>query len=71
MPEERDSSPEFEVWLECLKLAKKKVGSRVRSRRLMVRQQALREVAALAASTDIKRQALQNVLARKSKKTRE
>jgi hypothetical protein len=57
----------FAIRLEALKVAEKKVGSRVKSGRLSVRQQALREVETLAGSPEIKAEARNRVLAQQSK----
>ena len=61
---------EFEVRLRALKLAEDKVGSRVRSQRVSVRQKALLEVAALAESAEIRELAREQVLARKIGRSR-
>ena len=59
---------EFEVRLRALKIAENRVGSRIRSRRIGVRQKALLEAAALADSAEIKQLARQDVLAKKAKR---
>ena len=59
-----------EIWLEALKIAEKKVGNRVKSKRISRRQQALLEVAALAGSPEVKEEARKRVLARQSPKQR-
>jgi hypothetical protein len=58
---------EFEVRLRALRIAESRVGSRIRSRRLSVRQKALLEAAALAESAEIKEMARRQVLATKAK----
>ena len=59
---------EFEVRLRALKIAENRVGSRIRSRRIGVRQKALLEAAALADSAEIKELARQEILAKKAKR---
>ena len=59
---------EFEVRLRALKIAENRVGSRIRSRRIGVRQKALLEAAALADSAEIKQLARQEILAKKAKR---
>ncbi len=59
---------EFEVRLRALKIAENRIGSRIRSRRISVRQKALLEAAALADSVEIKQLARQEILAKKAKR---
>ena len=70
MPENTDETGDLDtaLWLEALKIAEKKVGSRLKSQRVSVRQLALLEVAALAGSPEIKEEARKRVLARQSRK---
>ena len=69
-PMQRDGQmdEEFEVRLHALKIAEKRVGSRVRSQRVSVRQKALLEVAALAETAEIKELARKQVRAKKAPK---
>jgi len=59
---------EFEVRLRALKIAENRVGSRIRSRRPLVRKTALLEAAALADSAEIKQMARKDVLAKKARR---
>ena len=58
---------EFEVRLLALRIAESRVGSRIRSRRVSVRQKALLEAAALADTAEIKNIARSQILAKKVK----